>query len=565
MAMASADRKMVSMLEKVLAEVRSGLVSSVVAEAALFPLDVVKLRQQVHGGSAMQILRGVLHNQGVAGLYKGLIGRLIQTITSNVGFFVWQTIALQTVSQRLAGQKLGTGLSLVVNMLAQQFNRLLTNPVDVVANVNQADPNSKGFLRTFVYLARTGGRATLWRGLPVALLLSLNPALMFTLVGKLSVLVKKLRHSDADDSLAAADMFWISGVSKAIATLVTYPLIRAKARQQTLTSGDGITLGLWATLAAVFQAEGMAGLYSGVWMLSYKTVLFNSMMMSLKQQFRNLEERWRPAKPLTAPADIRLPLSELQKKVVVKKGLESPWEAAAKGASVVYIDGSWNYLHEAQEHVIRRAAQSGDYLIVGVHDDETHKEEMGSWPKERFADRVARLHKHHLVSAVLENAPWHVSESLLDTLAINTVISGSLTKLYDCADPDTVKNAQNPENPLSPKNRKDPYDVPKRRESFVLVPSLNNESEHHIWIKTISRILWSNVDASIDWRILVPDDVRKWGENPGYQSPPRAFSPTAQVKSRSVPRKSSSEALAENSKLPRQRSCPAPPERSKKN
>merc|ERR1719282_553536 len=117
-----------SLFQKVLEEVRSGLVSSVVAEAALFPLDTVKLLQQVHGGSVAQVARGVLSERGLIGLYQGLIGRLIQTVTSNVGFFIWQTIFVQAALSRVQGiagdkRKLGTGLSLLVNMLAQQFNR----------------------------------------------------------------------------------------------------------------------------------------------------------------------------------------------------------------------------------------------------------------------------------------------------------------------------------------------------------------------------------------------------------------------------------------------------------
>lgn len=46
------------MWEKVWQEVRSGLVSSVGAEAALFPLDTIKLQQQVYGGSASSVLSG---------------------------------------------------------------------------------------------------------------------------------------------------------------------------------------------------------------------------------------------------------------------------------------------------------------------------------------------------------------------------------------------------------------------------------------------------------------------------------------------------------------------------
>jgi glycerol-3-phosphate cytidylyltransferase-like family protein len=507
-------KDMVSMLEKVLAEVRSGLVSSVVAEAALFPLDVVKLRQQVYGGSVMDVLRGVLREQGPAGLYKGLIGRLIQTITSNVGFFIWQTIALQTASERLTtGKKLGTGLSLVLNMLAQQFNRLLTTPVDVVANVNQADPNAKGFLHTFVHLARTGGVATLWRGLPVALILSLNPALMFTLVGRLSAFMKSIRHLADDATLQASDMFWISGASKMVATLVTYPLIRAKAKQQSV--GTGQALGLWATLIHMFKQSGFKGLYEGVWILSYKTVLFNSLMMALKQQFSILERKWlaetKTIRPATTHAQDFVEVHDFRKNTMVCFGSEKPWEAKAQNKSVGYIDGSWSYLHPAQEHVIKEAASLCDYLIIGVHSDSCHKEAIGDWPPECYSARLERILPLRYASAVLQEAPWQVEESLMDQLGITKVITGSLTKMRDC-------NPRLRHSDVSSASS-DPYAIPKKRDCFFVVQSLNETTEHDMLVRA-TRVFFSNVDASIDWRILVRDDDNaRWGHNPGYDCP----------------------------------------------
>jgi glycerol-3-phosphate cytidylyltransferase-like family protein len=499
---------MVGIFEKVKAEIRTGLVSSVIAEAALFPLDVVKLQQQVLGVGALEVLRLVIKERGLAGLYKGLIGRLIQTITSNVGFFMWQTMAMQAVSQHMQvepGKKLSTGMSLVVNMLVQQFNRLLTTPVDVTANVNQSDPNAKGFISTFIHLARTGGRQALWRGLPVSMILSFNPALMFTLVDKLTAIVKAFHKSS---SLSAKDMFWVSGLSKAIATLVTYPLIRAKSVQQTVGN-----LGLWATLVQIFEKDGRSGLYAGVWMLSYKTVLFNSLMMALKQKLTNLELQWASAPKkniISMKEDATANLTGWQKQVVLACSGELPWTVAAKGRLVVYADGSWSYLHKAQEHLLHCAREHGDYLLVGVHSDDCHKEAIGSYPSECFAARASRLRSYGIVDAVLEGAPWKVEEDMMKELGITKVVSGyPMSKLEDCSPPaGTVSSSP---------SLADPYEVPKRLDSFRTVESLNKETEHKIWMERASRILFSNVDASIDWRILVRDGAKtSWGKNPGY-------------------------------------------------
>ena len=131
--------------------------------------------------------------------------------------------------------------------------------------------------------------------------------------------------------------FWISGVSKAVATLLTYPLIRAKAcfhsfvltcvapacpcMEAVIQTTGGDHLGLWGMLArslhschkdrwhGVLDGPGpdrrtkwLAGalprrqclgiarrkathsisVLDEVWIMSYKTVLFNSLMMAAR-------------------------------------------------------------------------------------------------------------------------------------------------------------------------------------------------------------------------------------------------------------------------------------------
>mmetsp|Transcript_70252 Transcript_70252/g.139160 ORF Transcript_70252/g.139160 Transcript_70252/m.139160 type:complete len:533 (-) Transcript_70252:97-1695(-) len=502
-----------SLVEKVVKEVRSGIVSSVVAEAALFPLDAVKLQQQIHGGNVLHVAQSIVQQKGLGGLYQGLIGRLIQTVTSNVGFFIWQTVFRQLAFHRdgKLQENVGTIASLVVNMLAQQFNRLLTTPVDVVATVNQADPNSPGFFLTFLRLANTGGMAALWRGLGVTLLLALNPALMFTLVGKLSSLVLTLRDGG---ELAASDMFWISGASKAVATLLTYPLIRAKA----VIQASGGSKGWISTMVQMAKQEGITGLYNGVWIMSYKTVLFNSIMMALKHKLANLLTKTPALRfSITNEDNVQETHGPWRKKVILAQCSERPWVAAARQASVMYVDGSWSQLHAAQDYLLHEAARRGDHLVVGVHSDASHFAAVGTWPTECYAARLGRLQSHPMVSSILEDAPWEVGNDLIQQLGIAKVLSGSVTKLKDCAAPsmkttDGIAQATDKQAPS-----KDPYSECKKLGLFEELPSLNSSTEHDAWVKQVTRMLFSNVDASIDWRILVADgEQAPWGRNPGY-------------------------------------------------
>eukprot|EP00971_Amphidinium_carterae_P110476 2188491-Amphidinium_carterae.1 len=185
-------------------------------------------------------------------------------------------------------------------------------------------------------------------------------------------------------------------------------------------------------LKNILQKEGVNGLYQGVWILSYKTILFNSLMMALKQKFSALLGR-SAALPKKAAKITDLSVDEgwCGKTVLVQADM-MPWEV--KG-SVVYVDGSWSHLHQAQDHLLREAASRGDYMVVGVHSDQCMSDVMGSYPTECFSARIARMKKHPLVSAVVEDAPWEVSEDLLRQLGITKVLAGSVSKVQDCQAP----------------------------------------------------------------------------------------------------------------------------------
>lgn len=49
---------------------------------------------------------------------------------------------------------------------------------------------------------------------------------------------------------------------------------------------------------------------------------------------------------------------------------------------IVYIDGSYDMLHIGHIETLRKARELGDYLIVGLHDDEVSESEGLSFPFE---------------------------------------------------------------------------------------------------------------------------------------------------------------------------------------
>lgn len=176
----------------------------------------------------------------------------------------------------------------------------------------------------------------LYRGLTPALLLCLNPAIHFTTFDRLKLAVLNRQRQPGDppvgydqlDSyqLATKEAFVLGLVAKAVATVLTFPLLRAKVLMMTATSvearrpeGLGVqgevevqaqvqagtaviqqpTVTMWlrhrwhksdvrrmlTVLRQVLVIQGVAGLYRGLLVHLAHTTLRGAVSMALKERF----------------------------------------------------------------------------------------------------------------------------------------------------------------------------------------------------------------------------------------------------------------------------------------
>ena len=86
-------------------QVATSLVASVVAEMITMPLDTLKTMQQVHGGTAIEISKQILRNQGVGGFFHGTTTRLVQTVGETFFFRGYDGTAIETVGGTAAGPR----------------------------------------------------------------------------------------------------------------------------------------------------------------------------------------------------------------------------------------------------------------------------------------------------------------------------------------------------------------------------------------------------------------------------------------------------------------------------
>ena len=141
---------------------------------------------------------------------------------------------------------------------------------------------------------------------------------------------------------------------------------------------------------------------------------------------------------------------------------------------IVYIDGSFDLFHVGHVETLKKAKALGDFLIVGVHDDQTVNFHKGSnYPIMNLYERVLNVLAIKYVDEVVIATPWVVTEDLLKSLNISLVVQGTINKL----DLELVNKRKQS---LDYNDNQDPYELPKRLGIYQEVPSERNIETQHI-------------------------------------------------------------------------------------
>ncbi|DAZ94566.1 TPA: hypothetical protein N0F65_004182 [Lagenidium giganteum] len=93
---------------------------------------------------------------------------------------------------------------------------------------------------------------------------------------------------------------------------------------------------------------------------------------------------------------------------------------------IVYIDGAFDMFHAGHVEILKLAKQEGDYLIVGVHNDDVVNAHRGmNYPIMNLHERVLSVLGCKYVDDVLIDAPWQVTKEMVASLNISVVVHGT--------------------------------------------------------------------------------------------------------------------------------------------
>ncbi|KAG3177290.1 hypothetical protein PC128_g16903 [Phytophthora cactorum] len=316
-----ADKNPTSPAFKAFVDASAGAMGALFAAVLLYPLDVVKTRRQVDvddskeeeteeaKAKAVELRKKKTHNllmavwliyrqQGVEGLFAGLSSK--------------------TAVEKHSSTPITTGMSLLMASTAGALNMSMTLPLEMINTRAQIQPSddessdsddknkekeSQG--RTMWGIAKEiyaeDGLMSFWKGFIPSLVLVSNPSINYTIFDKLKLQLQhsKMAASNARrvSSLTALEAFILAAIAKAVATLITYPVIRAKvlmqAQKKQITGQHKSSHGhhhaemgnsMLQVLKRIGELEGPSGYFKGCSAQLFNTVLKSALLVMTKEQ-----------------------------------------------------------------------------------------------------------------------------------------------------------------------------------------------------------------------------------------------------------------------------------------
>merc|ERR1719182_1073965 len=188
--------------------------------------------------------------------------------------------------------RIGIGMGLFMGWIAAAINIACVTPFEVcmsrASTGGKADRQYNTIFTAAFNLLRKEGLASAYggfSGLLANLTLATNPAIEYACVEQVKAFVLRRLHTTA---LTSPQAFCTGGFAKSIATVLTFPYIRAKVILQTTKDPEQRKKSALRVIWQILRADGLSGLYMGIGVKLITGILKSAILLMTKEKVDQL-------------------------------------------------------------------------------------------------------------------------------------------------------------------------------------------------------------------------------------------------------------------------------------
>lgn len=240
----------------------------------------------------------VVKHRGISGLYQGMSTSVAGTFIMNFCYFFWYTffrkryINIKLLKNESSKLKITTLEELSIGIVAAAMSQVFTSPIAAITTRQQTihDKEQAKLVNVVKNLWKesNGDITAFWKGLKVGLVLTLNPSITYASYQRLKKILYHSSELSGTETLSVFQNFILGVISKSISTLITQPLIIAKASLQ--KNGSKFKT-FQQVLIFLFKNEGIKGLWKGILPQLTKGVIVQGLLFAFRGELiKNLNK-----------------------------------------------------------------------------------------------------------------------------------------------------------------------------------------------------------------------------------------------------------------------------------
>ena len=315
--------------ESILAEVVSASLGGAFSASTLYPLEVIKTKMQAETSSGpssdscqrcsivrddsapggaeeededndppeqpppqqgmVAYAKQMYAEGGIPAFYAGIETSTVQSATEKALYFFAYT-GLKNGYKILTGNHHIDALpNLLLGCLAEWAHLPVTLPIDCLTTKIQTDTTGAGPIVLLNAMLSEKGMAGMYKGIQAYTVLCLKPAIQYTVFEQVKAVVLAGRRSTGknmrNESLSAAEAFFLGMVARTIATVLCFPYVRGKVMlQSTYAEGGAPQGGIPGMVLQMFADGGLGEVFRGIGPELTRGVLSAALMMMAKEK-----------------------------------------------------------------------------------------------------------------------------------------------------------------------------------------------------------------------------------------------------------------------------------------